>query len=235
MPSFNDDIQGTAAVVVGGVLAGLRAQGNDLAGTRAVLVGAGAAGIGIARLLRLAMLEAGSSEAAARRAVVLVDSHGLVHDRREDLDATKRVEALPAADFAAYGFTTEYPTAVETIERVRPTVLAGTTGVGGSFDEALLRAAGAAADRPMVLALSNPTANAEAVPADILRWTGGRALVATGLAVRRRRGGWAHDARSGRPTTSSSSRGSGSVRSRPRREPSPTGCSCSRPGRWLRT
>ncbi len=180
MPSFNDDIQGTAAVVVGGVLAGLRTQGNDLAGTRAVLVGAGAAGIGIARLLRLAMLEAGSSEAAARRAVVLVDSHGLVHDRREDLDATKRVEALPAADFAAYGFTTEYPTAVETIERVRPTVLVGTTGVGGSFDEALLRAAGAAADRPIVLPLSNPTANAEAVPADILRWTDGRALVATG-------------------------------------------------------
>jgi malic enzyme len=180
VPSFNDDIQGTAAVVVGGVLAGLRAQGSDLSATRVVLLGAGAAGIGIARLLRLAMIDGGISDAAARRAVVLVDSHGLVHDRREDLDATKRDQALPAADFTEYGFTTEYPSAVETIERVRPTVMAGTTGVGGSFDEMLMRAAGAATDRPIVLPLSNPTANAEAVPADILRWTGGRALVATG-------------------------------------------------------
>ncbi len=180
VPSFNDDIQGTAAVVVGGVLAGLRGLGSDLSATRVVLVGAGAAGIGIARLLRLAMIDAGMSDAASRRAVVLVDSHGLVHDRREDLDATKREQALPAADFAAYGFASEYPSTVETIERVRPAVLAGTTGVGGSFDEAILRAAGATAARPIVLALSNPTANSEAVPADILRWTDGRALVATG-------------------------------------------------------
>jgi malic enzyme len=180
VPSFNDDIQGTAAVVVGGVLAGLRAQGSDLPDTRVVLIGAGAAGIGIARLLRLAMVDGGMSAAAARRAVVLVDSRGLVHDRREDLDTTKRDQALPAADFAEYGFTTEFPSAVETIERVRPTVVAGTTGVGGSFDEPLMRAAGAVADRPIVLALSNPTANAEAAPADILRWTEGRALVATG-------------------------------------------------------
>ena len=180
VPSFNDDVQGTSAVVVAGVLAGLRGLGTHLAETRAVLVGAGAAGIGIARLLRLAMIEAGMSEAAARHALVMVDSHGLVHDRREDLDATKLDQALPAGDYAAYGFSTEYPSAVETIERVRPSVLVGTTGVGGAFDEPVLRAIAAATDRPIVLALSNPTSNAEATPADILRWTEGRALVATG-------------------------------------------------------
>jgi malic enzyme len=180
VPSFNDDIQGTAAVVVGGVLAGLRGLGSDLATTRIVLVGAGAAGIGIARLLRLVMVDSGMTDGDARRAIVLVDSHGLVHDRREDLDASKREEALPAAAFADYGFTTEYPTAVETIQRVRPAVLAGTTGVGGSFDEAIVRAAGGAAERPIILALSNPTAKSEAVPDDILHWTEGRALVATG-------------------------------------------------------
>jgi malate dehydrogenase (oxaloacetate-decarboxylating) len=179
-PSFNDDIQGTAAVVVAGVLAGVRAVGSSLAETRVVLAGAGAAGIGIARLLRLAMLDDGMSEAAARRALVLVDSHGQVHDRREDLDATKRELALPAAAFSEYGFTTEFPGLVETVERVRPTVLVGTTAVGGAFDERVIRALAAGAARPVVLPLSNPTSAAEATPIDVLRWTDGRAFVATG-------------------------------------------------------
>ena len=180
VPSFNDDIQGTAAVVVAGVLAGLRGLSMTLADTRVVLVGAGAAGIGIARLLRLAMLEAGISEADARRALVLVDSRGQVHDRREDLDATKRELALPAAAYAGYGFSTEFPSALETVERVRPTVIVGTTGIGGTFDEAILRAVAAGVERPIVMPLSNPTSNAEATPTDIMRWTAGRAMVATG-------------------------------------------------------
>jgi malic enzyme len=180
VPSFNDDIQGTAAVVVAGILAGLRGLGMRLAEMRVVLVGAGAAGIGIARLVRLAMLDDGMDEAAVRRALVLVDSKGQVHDRREDLDATKRELALPTEAYAGYGFTTEFPGLVETIERVRPTVLVGTTGVGGTFDEAVLRAMAAGTGRPIVLPLSNPTSVSEAAPADVLRWTDGRALVATG-------------------------------------------------------
>jgi len=180
VPSFNDDIQGTAAVVVGGVLAGLRGLGTDLAATRVVLAGAGAAGIGIARLLRLAMLDAGMSEAAARRALVLVDSRGQVHAGRDDLDATKRELALPSEAFIRYGFESPLPGLVETIERVRPTVLVGTTAVGGMFDEPALRAMAAGSDRPIVMPLSNPTSAAEATPADVLRWTEGRAIVATG-------------------------------------------------------
>ncbi len=180
VPSFNDDIQGTAAVVLGGVLAGIRERRTTLADTRVVLVGAGAAGIGIGRLLRLAMLDAGMSDADARRALVMVDSRGQVHDRREDLDPTKRELALPAGSFAGYGFSTEYPGLVETIERVRPAVLVGTTGVGGTFAEPVLRALAAADARPIVLPLSNPTSVAEATPLEVLRWTDGRALVATG-------------------------------------------------------
>jgi len=180
VPSFNDDVQGTAAVVVGGVMAGLRQLGTGLAETRVVLAGAGAAGIGIARLLRLAMIESGMPEHAARRALVLVDSHGQVHDRREDLDASKRELALPAEAFDEYGFTTELPGLVETIERVRPTVLVGTTAHGGTFSEAVIRAVAAGTGRPIVMPLSNPTSAAEATPADVLRWTDGRALVATG-------------------------------------------------------
>ena len=154
--------------------------GMGLRDTRVVLVGAGAAGIGIARLVRLAMLDDGMDEAAIRRALVLVDSRGQVHDRREDLDATKRELALPAEAYTGYGFSTEFPGLVETIERVRPTVLVGTTGVGGTFDEGVLRALAAGTERPLVMPLSNPTSAAEATPIDILRWTDGRAVVATG-------------------------------------------------------
>ena len=209
VPSFNDDIQGTAAVVVAGVLAGLRGLSMTLADTRVVLVGAGAAGIGIARLLRLAMLEAGISEADARRALVLVDSRGQVHDRREDLDATKSELALPAAAYTGYGFSTEFPSALETVERVRPTVIVGTTGIGGTFDEAILRAVAAGVERPMVMPLSNPTSNAEATPIDIMRWTRGARDRRHRLAVRRRRGRRAARTPSARRTTSSSSRASG--------------------------
>ncbi len=184
VPSFNDDVQGTAAVVVGGLLAGLRAVGSTLAETRVVLVGAGAAGVGIGRLIRLAMLEAGMNEAAVRRAIVLVDSRGLVHEGRPDLDETKRELALPQSAVAGYGIDAEpaRPIAglVETIERVRPTVLVGTTGVGGTFDEATIRALAAVTARPIVLPLSNPTSAAEATPVDVLHWTAGRAIVATG-------------------------------------------------------
>jgi malic enzyme len=180
VPSFNDDIQGTAAVVLAGVLAGLRSLGTGLADTRVVLVGAGAAGIGITRLLRLAMIDEGLDEASIRRALVLVDSRGLVHDRREDLDESKRELALPAGAYADFGFSAEFPGLVETIARVRPAVLVGTTGVGGTFGEAALTAMAAATARPIVLPLSNPTSVAEATPTDVLRWTGGRAIVATG-------------------------------------------------------
>jgi malic enzyme len=164
--SFNDDVQGTAAVVLAGVLAGLRVTGRSLADTRVVLAGAGAAGIGIARLLRLAGVAT----------TALVDSKGLCHAGRSDLDPSK--SKLSAA--AVEGST---PDLIGTIRQVRPTVLVGTTGMGGTFDQAVLDAMveGLHPDeRPIVLPLSNPTSVVEATPADVLAWTDGRALVATG-------------------------------------------------------
>jgi malic enzyme len=166
VPSFNDDIQGTAAVVVAGVLASLRVTGLSLGDVRVVLAGAGAAGIGIARLLRLAGVET----------IALVDSKGLVHAGRADLDATKSALAVPSVEGPE-------PDLVETIRRVRPTVLVGTTGVAGTFDETVVGAMADAlgpGERPVVLPLSNPTSFAEATPADVLAWTHGHALVATG-------------------------------------------------------
>jgi malate dehydrogenase (oxaloacetate-decarboxylating) len=183
VPSFNDDVQGTSAVVVAGMLSGLRALGTTLGEIRVVLAGAGAAGIGIARLIRLAMLESGVDDEQACRSIVLVDSHGLVHEKRTDLDAPKRELALSAEAMAEYGLAGHgkaIPGLVETIERVRPTVLVGTTATGGLFDEAVIRAMAAASERPIIMPLSNPTSKTEATPTDVLRWTAGRALVATG-------------------------------------------------------
>ncbi len=172
VPSFNDDVQGTAAVVVAGVLAGLRATGGTLAETRVVVVGAGAAGVGIGRLLRLAMREAGMAEPDIAKAIALVDSRGLVHAGRPDLDATKRELAVVAVD--------GIPDLEATVRRLNPTVLVGVTGVAGTFTEGAVRAMADATPRPVLLPLSNPTSASEAIPADLLAWTDGRALIATG-------------------------------------------------------
>jgi malic enzyme len=167
IPSFNDDIQGTAAVVVAGVLTGMRASGREIGDARVVLVGAGAAGIGTARLLRLAGVES----------VALVDSKGLVHAGRSDLEPSKAALAVAATGDGAT------PDLVSTIAQRRPNVLVGATGVAGTFNAAVVGAMDerlGPEERPIVLPLSNPTAACEATPADVLAWTGGRALVATG-------------------------------------------------------
>jgi malate dehydrogenase (oxaloacetate-decarboxylating) len=130
------------------------------------------------------MLEEGMTEADVRASLVLVDSRGLVHTGRADLDETKRDLALPDDDAGMAGLDTSAdrrpPDLLETILAVRPSVLVGTTGVAGTFTEPVIRAIAAGSDRPIILPLSNPTSAAEAVPSDLLRWTDGRALVATG-------------------------------------------------------
>ena len=181
MPSFNDDVQGTSATVVAGVLAAMRHLDRPFAEQRILLVGAGAAGIGIARLLREAMLEDRLDADAIARSLVLVDSHGLVHEGRDGLDPTKLDFALPVAAAAALDLAlSPTPQLLDVVEAYRPTVLVGTTGIAGTFTQAVIRAVGAGCERPVIMPLSNPTANTEARPVDILAWTGGRAIVATG-------------------------------------------------------
>jgi malate dehydrogenase (oxaloacetate-decarboxylating) len=182
--SFNDDIQGTGAVVLAGILAAVRALGQRLADQRLLFLGAGAAGIGIARLTRAAMSAEGLDEALIRRAIVTVDTKGLVFAARDQLDSDKREFALGPDELKAYGVANLGPrdrldlTAV--VAAVKPTMLIGTSGSPGAFSEAVIREMASHVERPVVFPLSNPTAKAEAVPADILAWTGGRALVATG-------------------------------------------------------
>jgi malic enzyme len=170
-PVFNDDIQGTAAVVVAGVLASQRLTGRAWADERVVIVGAGAAGIGIARLLRAAMDEAG-----APGDIALVDSRGLVHAGRSDIDEWKREVAIGGTVGEAHGLEA-------VVQARRPTVLVGVTGIAGTFGESVVRSMCAglgAAERPVVMPLSNPDSSIEARAADVIEWSDGRALVATG-------------------------------------------------------
>jgi malate dehydrogenase (oxaloacetate-decarboxylating) len=182
--SFNDDIQGTGAVVLAGVLAATRLLDRPISRQRFVFLGSGAAGTGIARMVRTAMMAEGASFEDAKRSIVTIDSMGLVFAGRDQLDDDKREFALSAAEIASYGLTDLAPASrlglEEVVAAVKPTMLIGTSGVAGSFTEKAIREMAAHTDRPVVFPLSNPTAKSEAVPADVLAWTEGRALVATG-------------------------------------------------------
>lgn len=180
LPSFNDDIQGTASVAVAGMMAGARVSGIPLRDQRVVILGAGAAGVGIARLIRTALLTAGMPPGEALKRIALLDSHGLVVDDGP-LDAHKREFAWPPAMAATHGMSKGSPRDLETVVRVmKPTMLVGTSGEPGTFTEGAIRAMGDAVERPVVFPMSNPTSKTEAHPKDILEWTAGRALVATG-------------------------------------------------------
>jgi len=181
LPSFNDDIQGTAVVVLAGILAAMRSLGTHLRDQRLVLAGAGAAGIGIARLIGQAMRADGASQEDVRTRIVMADSHGLVFAGRDPLDADKQPVALATGALARYGFTSAPRYDLETVIRqVAPTILIGTTATAGTFTEAAIREMAARTPVPVIFPLSNPTSHTEAAPADILAWSGGRALVATG-------------------------------------------------------
>lgn len=181
LASFNDDVQGTAAVVAAGVLAAVRHREQSLSQQRVLFVGAGAAGIGIARLLATFLRHDGVAEPDLRRALLLIDSNGLVFEGRDAVDEDKKPFALPEKDLADLGLGLAESRDLETVvHRFAPTVLIGTSGVAGVFTEPVIRAMAERTSAPIVLPMSNPTSRSEATPADVLRWTQGRALVATG-------------------------------------------------------
>ena len=179
LPSFNDDVQGTGAVVLAGLLAARGARG--LRGERTMFLGAGAAAIGIASLLTRQLESEGASRDEICASIVLLDSHGLIHERRTVADDQKRF-AIPCDQLDALGLTTDAATAdpVAIARAFRPTILIGTTAHAGTFTEPLIRAVAEGASEPIILPLSNPSANTEAAPEDVLAWTDGRAIVATG-------------------------------------------------------
>jgi malate dehydrogenase (oxaloacetate-decarboxylating) len=181
LPSFNDDIQGTAAVAVAGILAATRLTGTSVSAQRVAILGAGAAGIGIARLIRSTLRRAGVSGEALTLAIASLDSHGLLVDDEEIADVHKRDFAWPAALAEAKGLGRgKARDLLAVVRAIKPTVLIGTSGEPGTFAEETIREMGRHVERPVVFPMSNPTSQSEAKPADLIEWTEGRALVATG-------------------------------------------------------
>lgn len=179
--TFNDDIQGTAAVVLGAAIGAVKAARASLRDQRIVLLGAGSAGIGVADYLRAAMVAEGLSESEARSRFWLVDKDGLLHTGRKDLTPDQVTYAQPPERWADWGNPAEDVFRLEhVVAQVKPTLLIGLSTVAGAFTEAVVRRMAATAERPIIFPLSNPTDRAEAAPADLIRWTEGRALVAAG-------------------------------------------------------
>jgi malate dehydrogenase (oxaloacetate-decarboxylating) len=179
--TFNDDVQGTAGVVIAGLWGALRLTGGRMRDQRVAFAGAGASAQGIGELLVSAFVEDGLTREEAMRRIWTTDSHGLVARSRPKLESFKATYARSAEEVASYEAKDRSRiTLLETVENARPTVLIGTSATPGIFDEAVLRAMGRLNERPIIFPLSNPTSKAECTPEDALRLTDGRAIVATG-------------------------------------------------------
>ncbi|OOZ77783.1 NAD-dependent malic enzyme [Bacillus cereus] len=177
--TFNDDIQGTGAVSLAAVLSAVKASGVPLSEHRVVVFGAGTAGIGIADQVRDAMVRASLSEEESYKRFWCIDRNGLVTDNMEDLldfqipYARKEAEVSEWKENGVIGLA-------EVVKHVKPTILIGTSTVAGAFKEEIIKEMASHVERPIILPMSNPTPLAEAKPADLIEWTEGRALVATG-------------------------------------------------------
>ncbi|CAH2465479.1 MULTISPECIES: oxaloacetate-decarboxylating malate dehydrogenase [Bacillus] len=177
--TFNDDIQGTGAVSLAAVLSAVKASGVPLNEHRVVVFGAGTAGIGIADQVRDALVRVGLSEQEAHERFWCIDRNGLITDDMEDLldfqvpYARKEAEVKDWKQSDAIGLA-------EVVKHVKPTILIGTSTVAGAFKEEIIKEMASHVERPIILPMSNPTPLAEAKPVDLIEWTEGRALVATG-------------------------------------------------------
>jgi malate dehydrogenase (oxaloacetate-decarboxylating) len=180
LPSFDDDIQGTGAVVEAGVRTALDRAGRRMEDERVVVFGAGASGAGIALQIRNAMREAGVPGAELASRILCLDSQGLVLADRRGLAGHKRDIAADPAVAAGWPSSNGRFGLLDVVRNFHPTILVGAAGQPGSFTEDVVTSMLGACARPIILALSNPTSKVEAAPEDILRWTNGAALVATG-------------------------------------------------------
>jgi malate dehydrogenase (oxaloacetate-decarboxylating) len=179
--TFNDDIQGTSAVALGAILGAVKVTGKSLKDQQIVMLGAGSAGIGVADGLREAMNGEGLSEKEARTHFWVVDREGLLHSGRKDLTPEQKVYAQSESRVSGWPRTANGQIGLaDVIGKIDATVLIGLSTVGGAFSEPIVREMARKVERPIIFPLSNPTTKSEANAEDLIRWTEGRALVATG-------------------------------------------------------
>jgi len=179
--TFNDDIQGTSAVALGAILGAVKVTGKSLKEQQIVMLGAGSAGIGVADGLREAMKGEGLAEREARDRFWVVDKDGLLHSGRTDLTSEQRVYAQPESRVSGWPRTSNgHIGLADVIGKIEATILIGLSTVGGAFSEPVVREMARKAERPIIFPLSNPTTKSEAKAGDLIHWTDGRALVATG-------------------------------------------------------
>jgi len=173
---FNDDIQGTGAITVAAILAGLRVAKACPSDQRVVIFGAGTAGMGIADQIRTIMIDDGLAADQAARRFWCVDRQGLLLDDMSDLRDFQQPYARPRDEVSDWTSTD----LAGVVANVRPTIIVGTSTVGGAFSEEIVREMAKHVERPLIFPLSNPTERIEAIPADLIEWTEGRALIGTG-------------------------------------------------------
>lgn len=179
--TFNDDIQGTAAVALGAILGAIKVAGRSLKDQQIVIFGAGSAATGVADGLCAAMTEEGLTKEQARGQFWLVNSKGVLHSGRRDLTPEQMIYAQPENRIANWPRTSNGNVGLaDVIAQIDATILIGLSTVGGAFSEKLVREMASKVERPIIFPLSNPTSKSEATPEDLTGWTEGRALVATG-------------------------------------------------------
>ncbi|TAJ10063.1 MAG: NAD-dependent malic enzyme [Nitrospirae bacterium] len=179
--TFNDDIQGTASVTTGTLLAAVKVTGSPLRDQRVVTFGAGSAGCGISEQICAAMVREGLSEAEARSRFWLIDRPGLLREGLTGLLPFQQKFVQPRAAWSGWTLAQAGQVGfVDVVKNVKPTILIGVSGVPGAFTQGVVREMARGVPRPIIFPLSNPTSRCEATPADLLAWTEGRALVATG-------------------------------------------------------
>ena len=179
--TFNDDIQGTGAVTVAGLLAAMNLTRQKLSQQRIVVLGAGSSAMGICDQILASMLHDGSSELEGKQALWQVDSKGLVHTGRSNLEASKQKYAQSTDRLVNWHRTDSSRfTFLDVVKNVHPTILIGTSAQAGAFNEEIVRELARHVDRPVIFPLSNPTSKSEATPYDLIKWTDGRAIIATG-------------------------------------------------------
>lgn len=177
---FNDDIQGTAAVTVGTLLAACKTKNEQLSQQRVVFVGAGSAGCGIAEQIIDQMVAEGISPEQARAQIYMVDRYGMLVEGMPDLRDFQQALMQPSAAISDWQFSGEYPSLLDVMYCAKPTVLIGVSGQKGLFTEQVIQAMQQSCARPIIFPLSNPSRNVEATPQQVIEWTHGQAIVATG-------------------------------------------------------